>query len=91
MTSHFEISDEAVEAAARAIALDRSSVDWMSAEEWDGILPDRYKETYRSKARAALKAAAPFIAAQAWDEGHDHCFHVENPDRKDHNPYRSIE
>jgi hypothetical protein len=38
---------------------------------------------------AILTAAAPFIAAQAWDEGHGHCFHVENPDRKDRNPYRS--
>lgn len=57
------IPDEAIEAAARALALDREAAHWMSEQEWDGIIPDRYKELYRRQARLALQAAAPFIEA----------------------------
>ena len=58
-------SDEAVEAAARAaLANDSLRSLWRNADpEW--------RESYKSTLRAALTAAAPFIAAQAWDEGRD--------------------
>lgn len=28
------------------------------------------------------------LLADAWDEGHNHCFHVEDPHNPDRNPYR---
>lgn len=48
--------DEAVEAAARVLATQAGIIS--GSWEW-----------FRGEARAALAAAAPFIAAQAWDEG----------------------
>jgi hypothetical protein len=51
------IPDEAVEAAARALA-ERSRCP----EEW---------QWYLSEARTALEAAAPHLMAAAWDEAID--------------------
>jgi hypothetical protein len=74
------ISDEAVEAAARAIRDD----DWPDHEDQ---IHHPIKD-YMSNARAALKAAAPLIAAEAWDEGewaghrHGH-YQLTNPYRRD--------
>ena len=31
------------------------------------------------------------IAEKAWDEGHTHCFHVEDPKNAERNPYRKAE
>jgi hypothetical protein len=64
------IPADAVEAAAKALATDRKAEHWFSEEEWEGIIADQYKEPYRRKARAALEAAAPYILAQAWEEGY---------------------
>jgi len=55
------ITDSAVEAAARALALDQTAEVWISEQEWDGIMPDRYKEPYRRLARLALEAGVPFL------------------------------
>jgi hypothetical protein len=66
---HQVIPAEAVEAAAKALATDRKAEHWFSEEEWEGIIADQYKEPYRRKARAALEAAAPYMLAQAWEEG----------------------
>lgn len=55
------VPNEAVEAAAKALALDQKSANWMSEQEWDSIIPERYKESYRRQARLALEAAAPYI------------------------------
>jgi hypothetical protein len=64
------ISDEAVEAAARA---------WVQRHAQPGSW------TVEENLRAALAAAAPFIAAQAWDEGwRSGIFRDGNT-----NPYRS--
>lgn len=65
--SKVTIPDEAVEAAARAMV--GASKNW-SLEEWDApFIPERYKDRYRTQARAALEAAAPHLMGQAWDEG----------------------
>ena len=56
-----DISDEAVEAAARAL-----DPDTMGSA---GPLAEKFKEQARAEARAALEAAAPYMAAQVWDEG----------------------
>ena len=37
---------------------------------WDGHLTDRDRAHERLRARAALEAVAPLIAAKAWDEGY---------------------
>lgn len=68
-----KISDEAVEAAHKA---------WREQDALDSSI-------FEYNLRAALEAAAPYIAADAWDEGHNHCFRVEDPTRNDRNPYRS--
>lgn len=57
------INDEAVEAAAWA--MDPQTMG--SA----GRLAEKFKEQARAEARRALEAAAPFIAAPAWDQGHE--------------------
>ena len=59
------IPDEAVEAAA--VALARANVD----RSWDDHLPAR-KDWYRERARAALEAASQLITGSAWDEGYGH-------------------
>ena len=55
------VPDEAVEAAAKALAI----VAW---GEWEYV-PTELRGRMKRDARLALEAAAPFIAAQAWDEG----------------------
>lgn len=63
------VPDEAVEAAARAAYEQvRPRMGFPTAYN---EAPDVLKETYLGMGRAALTAAAPFIAAQAWDEGAD--------------------
>ena len=56
------VTDEMVETAARAMweRIDRE-------ESWSEIY---HASAYRRDARAALEAAAPQIAAAAWDEGY---------------------
>lgn len=78
------ISDEAVEAAETAL---RSKVNQIRyGEEWD--------DWRARQARAAIEAAAPFIAAQAWDEG-EHAGYMNRSAEERHgiephtNPYRS--
>ena len=56
-----QISDEAVEAAAKA-----QFEKWHPEEKWDDR-PD-IQRIFRRDARAALDAAAPYIAAQALNE-----------------------
>ena len=73
------IPDEAVEAAAKVLA--------PVPTVWEG-LPDKFRAEYLDIARAALEAAAPYMLADAWDAGHTHCFHVEDPRNKERNPYR---
>jgi hypothetical protein len=64
------IPDEAVEAAARAMALATIHGRFWSSYEWDsGVMSDRHKGPFRIAARAALEAAAPDLMAQAWAEG----------------------
>jgi hypothetical protein len=62
------ISDEAVEAAAKAIYESESYQN-----RWDWPLSEFDREEYRKHARAALEAAAPYLqqepsAASVWDE-----------------------
>lgn len=56
------VPDEAVEAAAKAIHEAGGFYKWEDPEGWR-------ERAASEEARAALTAAAPFIAAQAWDEG----------------------
>lgn len=58
-----DLSDEWVEAAARAL--------WGTTTyrvAWETVGP-KVRDMYLRRARAALEAVAPLIAAQAWDEG----------------------
>jgi hypothetical protein len=65
------VSDEAVEAAARA---HQSEVSYTGAPNWDDLTEGR--QLLRVEwMRTALTAAAPFIAAQAWEEGSTSCAH----------------
>ena len=57
------VTDEALEAAARALHGAETPREW-------GDTPVGYRELTRDSARAALEAAAPLIAAKAWDEGY---------------------
>lgn len=69
------VPDEAVEAAREAL---RSKVNQIRyGEEWD--------DWRARQARAVIEAAAPFIAAQAWDAGWNAGMRFESPK----NPYRS--
>jgi hypothetical protein len=75
------ISDEAVEAAHKA---------WRAQAATDGAI-------FEYNLRAALEAAAPYIAAEAWDEGArdgqwnaEHIFQTDAGARHAiENPYRS--
>lgn len=67
------ISDEAVEAAHRA---------WRVQAATEGTI-------FEYNLRAALEAAAPFIAAQAWDEGYQGCYDRYMYEPVPTNPYRS--
>ena len=56
------ISNEVVEAAARAAAKDED------ASNWDDE-PDYYRNGWCNRIQVALEAAVPIIRAEAWDEG----------------------
>jgi len=73
------VSDEAVEAAARAHQAERAKLGYSN---WDE-LNDMGKEWRLDHMRHALTAAAPFIAAQAWDEGFTSCAHEHMTQDKD--------
>lgn len=67
MSKSHEISNEAVEAAARVF------FEAMAMSKWEDVGP-LTKEAYRGDARAALAAAAPIIRAEAaaqWAEAMD--------------------
>jgi hypothetical protein len=59
------ISEEAVEAVARAICI--SSGEW-DEQAWDTIMPERHKGKYREQATVALEAASPFflVGSSEW-------------------------
>jgi hypothetical protein len=82
------ISDEAVEAAAKPL--------WEPNEHddtWASEFPT-YKDYLKAEARKVLEAAAPYLMAQAWDEGgvaaieREHTYGREEK-AKYSNPYRS--
>lgn len=63
-----------------------------SRKLWSSV-PEANKATMRVAVRSMVESVAfsenlakrdRDIAARAWDEGHTHCFHVENP----HNPVK---
>jgi flagellar biosynthesis/type III secretory pathway protein FliH len=56
------IPEAAVEAAARSLN-DAFPQMWEKMPEWA-------REEERKTARAALEAAAPYMLAEAWDDGH---------------------
>ena len=69
------IPAEAVEAAARAIyateaqpMYDESKEEFTGARPWEW-LTERSWEVYREKARLTLEAAAPYMLANALDQG----------------------
>ena len=61
------IPDEAVEAAAKVL-FDASPIS-RGHQPWGDAMGERIRQQFIADARIALEAAAPFIAAQAWDEG----------------------
>lgn len=72
------ISDESVEAAARVVA-DHVGYGWVGAD-------------HRELAREILEAAAPYMLAEAWDEGMEAMYEStshEWPPIPETNPYRS--
>lgn len=60
------ISDQAVEAAARALF--HSSPVSKGHKPWGAQMDERIKQQFKADARAALEAAAPHIMEQAADE-----------------------
>jgi hypothetical protein len=60
-----QISDEAVEAAARETYRVAAEFAYES-DSWDD-LSDGQREAFAEDARTILEAAAPYIAAEAWD------------------------
>lgn len=88
------INEEAVEAAAKAIYATEAYPIYDEAKEvftghkpWEWLNEGSWA-SYRTKARAAMEAAAPYLMAEAWDEGVDWVWEG-GPDVKDDNPYRS--
>ena len=83
------VPDEAVEAAARALA----GVEGIDG--WPAQWADEFIGQYRDISARALTAAAPFIAAQAWDAAVQYAddqgclLYHEAKGIKSHNPYRS--
>jgi hypothetical protein len=59
------ISDEAVEAAARA-----TFVHANLGAAWEDAQPD-WRDAYRASVLAGLEAAAPYIAAEAYEDAAD--------------------
>jgi hypothetical protein len=73
------ISDEAVEAAARAMA---HLFDYQT---------EAGKSHWRDKAKRTLEAAAPHLMVQAWDEGNiAGIFDLPSEDHATPNPYRDV-
>ena len=76
------ISDEAVEAAARALAVQA----W---RDWEYV-PDGLRRAFLRDAKITLEAAAPYMLAEAWEQGRDAEFQRSVMKRQaDPNPYRS--
>lgn len=75
------ISDEAVEAAAKAL-FEESVTPWRMAAKEERVI-------FRRRARAALEAAAPHLMAESWDQGYDEGLSAGRGSRSDANPYRS--
>lgn len=81
-----KLTEDAVEAAAKSLHLKNRPLS-----DWDTSKLQAY---WRGEARAALTAAAPFIAAEAWDAA---VASLEYPDGSkvevaaNNNPYRSSE
>jgi len=76
------ISDEAVEAAAKAMHNEA-----YPPEYWDGR-PD-LRHIFATRAKTALEAAAPHLMAESWDQGYDEGLSAGRGSRSDGNPYRS--
>jgi hypothetical protein len=86
------IRAEAVEAAAKATM----PAAWDESAYWPGNTRERFQGLARADALTALEAAAPHIAAEAWDRGFDRGFYdpLAGRDRDASesaasNPYRS--
>jgi len=80
------ISDEVVEAAARAGY--KVAVFADETASWDDLSEDQC-QVWIDDARHILEAVAPHLMAQAWDEGADAEFQRSVMKRqRDANPYR---
>jgi len=68
-----QINGEVLEAAAKAayVGYNSDAPDFDAAAAWDDMsgTDDWEQQVWETVARATLEAAAPSIAAQAWDEG----------------------
>jgi len=96
------VSDAAVEAAARAMApavWGPSVWQFAAHGEAPADARDRVQQQALQDARAALEAAAPHMLAEAWDEGSvagwvesglPHSWNAENKLRNS-NPYRTAQ
>lgn len=63
------------------------AVAWIDEHE----ITDKQAEQLFRYIEAALDCAEQdtirTVQKSAWDEGHNHCFHVEDPGNRDRNPY----
>jgi hypothetical protein len=75
------ISDEAVEAAAKAYWESDAGVSW------EEHTTDDYRDRMREAMRTALEAVTPSIAAEAWEDGALSV--ITNTSTRLTNPYRS--
>jgi len=75
------ITDKAIEALARILANEALFNADLDGCGWDAETDssDHFMPTARKKARRYLEAAAPIIAAQAWDEGWQKAHATDDP------------
>lgn len=73
---------EAVEAAAKAVYEDTFGKSWEDESE-------DYRNELRETQRLALEAAAPYMLAEAWDEGGRAATGTYDTGYPSRNPYRT--
>lgn len=83
------IPEEAVEAVVKAVAerLAENEHGWVDADDLADMVIDVRDFDMRAAISSAIEAAAPYIAAEAWEQGRDAA--ERNRGEIITNPYRS--
>lgn len=88
-------TDESRDTFRRILAENGVGQPGSSIHSWRCEYPDRYgaRRCVEELLDDLVAAQRPEweVRAEAWDEGHNHCFHVEDPRNRERNPYRPTE